>query len=258
MAKRKIVKIDESLCNGCGECVSSCAEGAIQIIDGKARLVSDQYCDGLGACLGECPQGAISIEEREAKSFDEAAAKEHLHRQAHGDGHHHHDHQKHHHGHHQHHEHHAAGCPGAAMRQLGQRPAAEGEQGDLSSQLRQWPVQLHLVSPLAPYFKGADLLLAADCVAYAYGAFHSRFLKGRSIAVACPKLDSQQEVYLDKLVTMIDEAKINTLNVVIMEVPCCSGLMRLAQAALSKAKRKVPIKEIVVSLEGEVLSEEWR
>jgi NAD-dependent dihydropyrimidine dehydrogenase PreA subunit len=236
MAKRKIVRIDEDKCTGCGECVPSCAEGAIQIVDGKARLLADNLCDGLGACLGDCPEGAITIEERDADEFDEAAVAAVA---AHDHG-------------------HAGGCPGARMMTF-ERPAGSvaGTAGPQPSELRQWPVQLHLVSPRAPYFQGADLLLAADCVAFAMGDFHSKHLKGKALAIACPKLDDGQEVYLEKLVALIDEAKVNTISVMIMEVPCCGGLLELARAAVAKASRKVPVKRVLVSLQGEVIGEDW-
>lgn len=249
MTKRNIVKISEDLCNGCGLCVNSCAEGAIQLVNGKAKLVKDQYCDGLGACLGECPQGAITIEQREAESFDEKAVKKHL----------------------------ASlkgepfsvecGCPGMAMKDFrdkishvkNEKPSSSETDisAAVSSELRQWPVQLHLLSPSAPYFKKADVLLAADCTAFAFGGFHGQFLKNKSLAIACPKLDSNQEVYLEKLTSMIDDSQINTLSVMIMEVPCCMGLLKLAKTAVARAKRKIPIKEIVVGIQGDILSEDW-
>ena len=255
MAKRKIVKIDDDKCTGCGECVPSCAEGAIQIIDGKARLAADNLCDGLGACLGDCPEGAITIEERDADAFDEVAVAARLGGAV----------KHHHHGAtavpaavvaHQHG--HGGGCPGARMLTF-DLPAdgAGGATGPLASELRQWPVQLHLVSPRAPYFAGADLLLAADCTAFAMGDFHTTHLKGKALAIACPKLDDGQEVYLEKLVALIDDAKVNTITVMIMEVPCCGGLQQLAQAAAAKAARKVPVKRVVVSMKGEVLAEDW-
>ena len=260
--KRQIIRIDEELCTGCGECVPSCAEGAIQIIDGKARLVKDALCDGLGACLGECPEGALTIEEREADEFDEELVEEHLEklkepkkpahplggatgassilfRQEHrGHG-------------------HGGGCPGSQPMTFVEPTSPSGEEGTRQSQLRQWPVQLHLISPNAQYFQGADVVLCADCVPFAMADFHKDYLKGRSLAIACPKLDAGQDVYLQKLVAMIDEARINTLTVLIMQVPCCSGLTHLAQRAVSLAKRKVPIKVVVVGLRGEVLSEDW-
>jgi len=259
MPKRQVVKIDEEKCDGCGLCVPSCAEGAIRIVDGKAKLVADNLCDGLGACLGECPQGAITVEEREAEAYDEKAVERHLaaakmeapggeqapaHAHAHGNVH-----------------THAmgGGCPGARMLQFSpqEEPAPGGEPQAAPSALRQWPVQLHLVSPQAPYFQGADVLLAADCTAFAMGDFHTRHLRGKALAVACPKLDHGQEVYLEKLTAMIDQAKIDTLTVLVMEVPCCTGLAHLAAEAAGRAARKVPVKRIVVSLQGRIKSEEW-
>ena len=257
MAKRKIVKIDEEKCTGCGLCVPACAEGAIQIIDGKARLMPDNLCDGLGACLGDCPEDAITIEEREADEFDEVAVNVNLQQTqksadvirpaatgaSHG---------------------HGGGCPGLRTVSFKDepRPAAAASKntencGPTASALRQWPIQMHLVSPTAPYYIGADVLLAADCVAFSVGDFHQVYLQGKALAVACPKLDDGQETYLKKLVAMIDEAKINTLTVMIMEVPCCAGLLGLAREAAARATRKVPIKKIIVSLRGELLSEEW-
>lgn len=208
--KRTVIKIDEDLCNGCGDCVTGCHEGALQLVNGKAVLVSDIYCDGLGDCIGECPVGAISFEEREADPYDEAAVMERL-----------------------------------ALRET--QPQA--------SQLTHFPVQLHLVNPQAAVFAGADLLLAADCTAFASGEFHSRFLKGKALAIACPKLD-HTDAYTAKLVEMIDGAKINTLTVLIMEVPCCSGLLRIARMAQEQARRNVPLKVIVLSVRGELKSEE--
>jgi NAD-dependent dihydropyrimidine dehydrogenase PreA subunit len=258
MAIRKIVRIDEELCNGCGQCVPACAEGAIQIVDGKARLVAENLCDGLGACLGDCPEGAIIIEEREADAFDEAAVQAHFappqpaeRREAearplaplpHGPG--------------------AGGCPGSRVMQFTapagvEATAPQGTAMGQPSALRQWPVQLHLVPSGAPYFQGAEVLLAADCTAFAVGDFHARFLQGKALAVACPKLDQGQEIYLRKLVALIDEACIDTLTVLVIEVPCCSGLVALAREAASRATRKVPVKRIVVGVRGDLLAEEW-
>jgi len=230
MVKRKIIKIDEDKCDGCGLCVPACAEGALQIVDGKARLVSDKYCDGLGACLGECPQDAISFEEREAEEFDEEAVKERLEK----------EHDK---AHHQ-------GCPGSAMQEFKKEEAR-------ASELHHWPVQLHLINPLAPYFQGSDLVLSADCVAYAYGDFHRSLLKGKSLIIACPKLDEGKDVYIAKISALIDQAKINTLTVVMMEVPCCGGLLQIAKEGAANAKRVVPIKSVVIGIRGEFLREEW-
>ncbi|MBI5882407.1 MAG: 4Fe-4S binding protein [Elusimicrobia bacterium] len=249
--KRKIVRFDDEKCDGCGICVNACAEGAIQVKDGKARLVKELYCDGLGACLDVCPRDAIIIEERDAPAFDQGAVEKHLKKlgrpippppqlapagPGHGGGH--------------------GGCPGSRMMDFGAGNAA-GASGDVSSQLSQWPIQLHLVSPAAPYFQGADVVLAADCVAYSLGDFHGKHLKGKKLAIACPKLDDGQEAYLEKLVALIDESDINTLTVMIMQVPCCRGLLGLAQRALESAKRKIPLKAVVVGIQGGVLSEEW-
>ena len=279
--KRKIIKIDEAKCTGCALCIPNCPEGAIQIIDGKARLVSDLMCDGLGACLGHCPEGAITIEEREAEAYDEAkvmanivkagpntirAHLEHLrdHQQmeylavavgylkangianplveaGHGAG--------------------AAhsGCPGSRAMSLKSKPQTEAGEavGTRPSQLTHWPIQLHLLGPQAPHYQGSDLLLAADCTAFALGDFHKDYLKGKTLAIACPKLDVEQDVYVEKIQALIDVAKINTLTVMIMQVPCCGGLLRLAQKAAAQATRKVPIKCVVVGLNGEILKEDW-
>ncbi len=241
--KRKIIRIDESKCDGCGLCATACAEGAIKIMDGKARLVSETYCDGLGACLGECPRGALTVEEREAQVFDEEAAMAHVKKDGAVTG---------------AHAAHPAGCPSAKMMDFGAaQPAPAGRPGPVPSALSHWPVQLHLISPAAPYFQNADVVLAADCVAYALGGFHENYLKGRRLCIACPKLDSDQEEYVAKVRALIDEARINTLTVMIMQVPCCSGLLALAQNAARDARRKIPIKAVVVGLKGDVLSEDW-
>jgi Pyruvate/2-oxoacid:ferredoxin oxidoreductase delta subunit len=250
MSQRKIVQIDESKCDGCGLCVSSCAEGAIQIVGGKARLVSDVYCDGLGACLGECPQGAIAIVDRDAAAFDEAAAHRHVAQIR---------------------ESKAAvavpsgGCPGSRVQDLrlsvlppGGRPASAGHgAGDAPaapSALGNWPIQLHLVPPGAPFLQDADLLLAADCVPFALADFHERYLQGRPVVIACPKLDNTQP-YVEKLAAMFTLASIRSLTVVHMEVPCCMGLMRIAQAARQAAGVEVPLHEVVISTRGNVLRE---
>lgn len=249
-AKRKIVRIDEEKCNGCGLCIPNCAEGALKIIDGKAKLVSDVYCDGLGACLGHCPQDAITVIERAAEDFDEEAVKERLKALSHeeekimqeGSKMHNHD---------------RGGCPGSQAHDFRDKDTKGDESGKRESQLRQWPIQLHLVSPMAPYYQKADVLLSADCVAYTVGDFHKDYLKGKSLCIACPKLDEGQEVYAEKIQSLIDDAKINTLTVMTMQVPCCAGLVATAQSGASNAKRKIPIKSIVLSLQGDVLSEEW-
>ena len=291
--KRTIIKIDEELCNGCEACVQGCHEGALQMIDGKARMVSELFCDGLGACIGECPVGAITLEEREAEPYDEIATIERMvvkgektimahlkHLKEHGEfvflkqgvtwlkqnnvnvdfasvhnapaslsaapqhpsG--------------------GGGCPGS--REMSFAPAAAPAfkmapvaTAQTSSQLRQWPVQLHLLNPQAGYFHNADVVLAADCVAFSFADFHNRFLAGKILAIACPKLDSNKESYVEKLKSMITHSLINTLTVVIMEVPCCGGLLALAQKAVAESGRKIPLKLVVIGTRGDVLREEW-
>ena len=251
MAVREVVEIDEQLCDGCGDCIPACAEGAIQIIDGKARLIGDMYCDGLGACLGICPQGAITVIRREADSYDEGAVEEHLKSvaeragtdggvavlpmapsQAH-----------------------QPSCPGSKAAAW-EGPRLTDRSGEpIASGLRQWPVQLHLLAPTAPFLDNRELLLAADCVAYAVGGFHRDHLDGRALAIACPKLDSHQEIYIDKLATMMDDGGITGLTVMVMEVPCCSGLAQLVQEARRRATRTVPLKALVVGVRGDILGE---
>ena len=308
---REVVKIDEELCNGCALCVPGCHEGALQIIDGKARLISDLMCDGLGACIGHCPQGAITIENREAEPYNETRVmeimvkkgkntvvahlkhlKEHqetgflregvaylrLHEQeldfslqdvintVHGnEGQPHEHNHQHAHGHgHQHA--HGGSCPGSRTMTI-ERPAAAvlsgagtmaTETGNLQSELRQWPVQMHLVNPQAPYYRNADVVIAADCTAFAMGDFHQHYLKGKSLAIACPKLDSNMDVYVNKITAMIDHANINTITVMIMQVPCCGGLLQIAKTAVAAARRRIPIKLLVVGLEGNIIQEEWQ
>lgn len=294
MMKREIIKINEELCDGCGLCIPACPEGALQIIDGKARLVSDLMCDGLGACIGECPQGAIAIEEREAEPYNEVAVMQEIVK----------------HGrntvlaHLKHLLDHnemnffdqavgylkningqldfeieplleevyneeanescvTGGCPGSraidfSKIQTGELPEEQSvDVGKIRSELKQWPVQLHLLNPEATYLRGADVILAADCVAFALGNFHQKYLKGNKLAIACPKLDHGKEVYVEKIAAMIDRAKINTLHIMVMEVPCCNGLLHIARLASEKAGRKVPVKRTVVSISGEILAEDW-
>jgi NAD-dependent dihydropyrimidine dehydrogenase PreA subunit len=287
--KRDILKIDEELCNGCGQCVPNCHEGALQVIDGKVRLISELMCDGLGACIGHCPEGAITIETREAEPYNEVAVMEQMiskgkntitahlkHLKDHGEtvylqtgvnylkgrkdelGFNLPDvlHEVHDHGHIQGHA--GGGCPGSKAVVI-ERPKDDklNVSSEQPSELRQWPVQMHLLNPNAPYLRGSDLLLAADCVAFSMGNFHSRYLKGRSLAIACPKLDHGSEIYIEKLTAMIDVAKVNTITVMMMEVPCCGGLLQMVKNASSKASRKVPVKEMTISLSGEVLNDEW-
>jgi NAD-dependent dihydropyrimidine dehydrogenase PreA subunit len=293
---REIVKIDEEKCNGCGLCIPNCHEGALQIIDGKARLISELMCDGLGACIGFCPEGAIIIEKREAESYDEQtviaqmvksgkntvfAHLKHLqdhgetlylkqatswlkanreilsfdirevHELLHGEksvsaeannpG---------------------CGCAGTATPSFA---AASGfkvalpstMKENLSSELTHWPVQMHLINPGASHFRNADLLVAADCVAFAHGDFHRTFLTGKKLVIACPKLDQSKETYIQKLVRLVDEAKVNTITVAIMEVPCCGGLLQMVQQSVAMAHRKVPVKAMIVNIQGEILEDRW-
>lgn len=233
MALRNIVIINEEKCNGCGLCVNACAEGAIKIIDGKAKLVSEIYCDGLGACLGHCPEDAITIEKREAEEFDEEATNAYLAKeksaQVQAD----------------------FVCPGMAAKQLKTKAVTDDstQLGAVPSQLGQWPVQLKLVSPQAPYFADADLLLVADCVPFAMGDFHNRFLKGHSIAIGCPKLDDV-EFYIEKLAAILQANKLNSLAVIHMEVPCCSGLTYIAQQAIAKSNIEMTFEDVTIDLQG--------
>jgi len=306
---RTIVKIDEEKCTGCGLCIPNCHEGALQIIDSKARLISDLFCDGLGACLGHCPEGAITLEEREAEPYNEKKVMEIIVKQGRNTVLAHLQHLK---------EHNeteflrqaieyikdnnidmspedsinknttlqtaftnlqqaqatqkpatggcGGGCPGSKTIdfkidlkkvEASVLVTAQTTESNAPSELRQWPVQLHLVNPAASYFRNADVVLAADCVAFSMGNFHSQFLKGKSLAIACPKLDTNKEVYVDKVTAMISETNINTLTVVMMEVPCCGGLMGMAQMALQRSSRKIPVKQVIVSVQGEVIKEEW-
>lgn len=253
--KRKIVRIDEEKCNGCGLCVPSCAEGAIQIIDGKARLLADNLCDGLGACLGDCPLGAIAIEEREAEEFDETEVEKHLQKIGRAP------------------ELHAApaaqgGCPSARAQSFAptsaagcpsartQSFAASDRQGAATqdsrpSRLAQWPIQLHLVPPTAPFFRDADLLLAADCAPFAYADFQDELLKGKALAIACPKLDDTAP-YIDKLVAMIVQSNLRSITVAHMEVPCCNGLIFMARQAVARSGRDIPVETVCIGIRGEV------
>ena len=329
--KREIIKIDDEKCNGCGLCIPNCHEGALQIIDGKARLISDLMCDGLGACIGHCPEGAMEIEMREAQPYDEVQVMEEMvkkgknvvlahmkHLKDHGEfiflrqaagylmenedridfpvkevmqevhsykpgaekpvaagqgismeskadpvfagftqaphnsvAHQAPSFQ------------HGGGCPGS--RSISFTPpvksndngASDNTPSDDGSRLAQWPVQMHLINPRAAHFQGSDLLLAADCVAYSTGNFHNRFLKGKSLAIACPKLDTSKEVYIEKLVSLVNEARINTLTVMKMEVPCCSGIEQMAVQAVRLSGRKVPVKSVTIGIKGDILAEEW-
>ena len=301
--KRDILKIDEELCNGCGQCVPNCHEGALQIIDGKVRLVSELMCDGLGACIGHCPEGAITIETREAEPYNETRVMEQMinkgkntiiahlkHLKEHGEKEFVHEGVKylkehrnelnfdldelinivHNHGgkpasqqnpqvHQHNHGTHGGGCPGAKEMVIEKNGNnyTSAPISDQPSELRQWPVQMHLINPNASYFQGSDLLIAADCVAFSLGNFHSKFLKGKSLGIACPKLDHGSDVYIQKLTALIDVAKVNTITVMMMEVPCCGGLLQMVRSAMTSATRKVPVKKMIVAINGEVLEEEW-
>lgn len=211
-AVRKIVKINENKCNGCGLCVPSCHEGALQIINGKARLISDIYCDGLGACLGECPQGAITIEERISEEFDEKATKTHL-------------------------------------EENKEKPTVTAT-APISSTLAQWPVQLRLVNPKAPYLQYADLIVVADCVPFAYANFHQDFLKGKAMVVGCPKFDDVQ-FYEEKLTEIFRQSKIKSITVVNMEVPCCNGLHYIVNKAVGRSGKNIPVEQVVIGIKGE-------
>jgi len=236
--KRKIVEIDEARCNGCGQCIPHCREGALQIVDGKARLVSEVYCDGLGACLGRCPQDAIRIVEREAGTFDGAATEEHLKKDtasAHGRDH----------GH--------VGCPSARALSLTKRlnaPQAEGLRSAQSSELMNWPIQLSLVPATAPYLKGARLLIAADCVGFALPDFH-RLLEGKVLIIACPKLDDA-EIYAQKLEQIFTVNDIASVTVAHMEVSCCFGLKMLVEEAIAKSGKDIPLEDVTIAIEGAV------
>jgi NAD-dependent dihydropyrimidine dehydrogenase PreA subunit len=245
---RKIVKIDPDKCNGCGECVPSCAEGAITIINGKAVLAADNLCDGLGACLGECPLDAITVEEREAAEFDEIAVEQHLAAQGKPVPLHQHAPQQqpaaHHHG--------GGGCPGSrAMSFNRPQEAAASPSGSRQSQLAQWPVQLHLVSTTAPYFQGADLLITADCVPVAYAGYHEDFLKGKAVVMGCPKLDDNN-FYIQKLTELFSKSDVKSVTVLKMEVPCCGGIAVAARQALTASGRQIPYKEVTIGIQGTI------
>ena len=305
--KRDILKIDENLCNGCGLCVPNCHEGALQVIDGKVRLVSELMCDGLGACIGYCPEGAITIENREAEPYSEVRVMEQMkdkgkntviahlkHLKDHGEtgflqqgvgylkehravlnfnpdevisevhnhgmtsavfasitetisAEHKHSHSS---------KHDGGGCPGSRAIVIEKPSSSAHGTESAQSELRQWPVQMHLINPGATYFRNADLLVAADCVAYSVGGFHNKYLKDKSLAIACPKLDHNTEIYIEKLKTLIDVAMVNTITVMIMEVPCCGGLLQMVKAAVAGASRKVPVKMLIAGITGDILREE--
>jgi len=237
MAMRKIVKIDDNLCNGCGECVPSCAEGAIQIIDGKARLVADNLCDGIGNCLGTCPQDAITIEERDSAEFDEVAVEKHLTATSAPPA-------------------MPCGCPSANVVDFNHgkkgQPTVCSVTDRQTSHLSHWPVKIELVPPSAPFLRGANLVFAADCVPVAYPNFHEDFLKGNAVIIACPKLNDQED-YIQRLTSIFQESGLKSITVVHMEVPCCFGLMMLVKEALKRSGKKIPIIDRTISVRGEEL-----
>ena len=227
--KRTVIKIDEEKCTGCGLCVPACVEGALKIIDGKARLISDRFCDGLGVCIGKCPVGALTVEVREAEEFDEEAAKAHA-RTAHINEH---------------------VCPSAQVMTFSS--SEEKKEARVDSMLSHWPIQLSLVPPNASFIKNADLVIAADCVGFAYPNFHVDFLKGRKLIIGCPKLDDAQ-FYRKKLEMMFKELQPKSVTVVNMEVPCCFGLYRIVKEALTSAGRNIPLKQEIIEVKGNRIS----
>ena len=232
---RRVIQIDEEKCNGCGICAEACHEGAIGIVEGKAKLLHDDYCDGLGDCLPNCPVGAISFIEREAAAYDEAAVQENKKKKMQAMG-----------------QAPVGGCPGSRMRQLERKPAEENQNAGspVSSQLRQWPVQIKLLPVHAPFYEGANLLIAADCTAYAYAKFHDEFLKDRVVLVGCPKLDSTD--YAVKLAEIIRQNEVQSITVVRMVVPCCGGLEMAAKRALEASGKRLPWQVITVGTDGTI------
>ena len=240
---RKIIHIDEEKCNGCGLCASACHEGAIDIIDGKAKLVRENFCDGLGDCLPGCPTGAITFEEREAPAYDEAAVKESQRQKAQEES-------------HMNHMHEGGGCPGSKMMQFKREEAeAPAVQPSVtarpSNQLNQWPCQIKLVPIQAPFFDGAKLLIAADCTAYAYANMHEDFMRGKITLIGCPKLDEGD--YTEKLTAIIAQNNIQSVTIVRMEVPCCGGLQMAAQNALQASGKFLPWQVVTISRDGRIL-----
>jgi ferredoxin len=271
--KRDVIKINEEKCTGCGECIPGCPEGALQVIEGKARLISDLFCDGLGACIGNCPQGAIEVEQREAEPYDENKVMDNIirggpsvimahlkHLSDHGQkdllnqavdflkernidipdyekG-----------------ASFECACPGSMTVDLSQKPETENEpQIRVSPELRNWPVQLQLLNPNAPYFKNADLLISADCAPFAYANFHQEFLKDKVLIILCPKLDKTIDMYVDKLTEIFQKQDINSISIVHMEVPCCSGIEVIVRRALEKAQKDIPLKDYTISISGEIM-----
>lgn len=242
---RKIVKIDEDKCNGCGLCITACHEGALQLVDGKARLVSEAYCDGLGNCLPECPTGAITIEEREAQAFDEAAVLNNMAQKASAQT-------------PAHHQAHSGGCPGSrAMfirrEAVESRPAAPADTQRPQSELRQWPCQIRLVPPNAPYFQDAHLLVAADCTAYAYANIHQDYMKNRITIIGCPKLDEVD--YSEKLTAILSLNNIKSITVLRMEVPCCGAIVNAVKNAMLNSGKMIPWQVVTIGTDGTIMND---
>jgi len=242
---RKIVEIDEELCDGCGQCVPSCAEGAIKVVDGKARLVAEKFCDGLGACLGECPTGALSVIDREAEAFDEKAVEVFLKDREKRET-----------------EQEVTlpcGCPSTQLQSFGPFPPSAGDKAVVGesgvSALTHWPVQIMLVPPHAPFLKGADLLVAADCTPFAYADFHRDFLQGKVVLVGCPKFDDVK-AYVQKFAEIFNTAGIKSVTIVAMEVPCCQGLPMIVEKGMKIANKHVPFEKVVIGARGGLLQRE--
>lgn len=234
---RKIIKIDKELCTGCGECVPDCAEGSLQIIDGKACLVADKLCDGLGACLGSCPTGALQIIEREADAFDEEAVEEFLVEQK------------------KQQEAAGGGCPSAQPKTLHPASpcqAANEPSSQVGSALSHWPVQIRLIPPTAPFLENCDLLIAADCTAVTYARLQEEFIQGRVVMMGCPKFDDQQ-LYADRFTELFKTRKLHSVTILIMEVPCCSAMLQIVNKAYTDAGAKVPVRQVIVSTQGQII-----
>ncbi|MCI5222010.1 MAG: 4Fe-4S ferredoxin [Candidatus Electrothrix sp. AR4] len=244
---RKIIEINEELCTGCGECVPDCAEGSLQIIDGKARLVEDKLCDGLGACLGSCPTGALTIIEREADEFDEEAVEQFLANQKQKQA--------------QTSVPISGGCPSAqlkTMQPINPSQATNEPTSQVGSALTHWPVQIRLIPPSAPFLENCDLLIAADCTAVTYGNLQQNFIQGRTVMMGCPKFDDQQ-LYVDRFTELFKTRKLNSVTILIMEVPCCSAMLQIARKAYDDAETTVPVRQVVVSTQGKIIDEQaWQ
>jgi NAD-dependent dihydropyrimidine dehydrogenase PreA subunit len=234
--KRKIIAINEELCTGCGECIPNCAEGSLRIVDGKAKLVADKLCDGLGACLGHCPTGALSVIEREADAFDEEAVEHFLAEEKKKP---------------------ASACPSAQMKTISCEAAAGPVAQGGGSALSHWPVQIRLVPPSAPFLENCDLLIAADCTAVACPSIQQDFIQGRKVMMGCPKFDDQQ-LYADRFTELFSARKLNSVTILIMEVPCCAAMLQIVRTARSRAAAKAPVRQVVISTQGAVLAtQDW-